>query len=56
MDLHMALKSCLEIGSAKTLFTFLQDILQVCKNVFGENSEKVFPTKFWQDFAGLTDQ
>ena len=28
-DLHMALKSCNEIGSAKTLFTFLLDLQKI---------------------------
>ena len=28
-DLHMALKSCNEIGSAKTLFSFLIDLQKI---------------------------
>ena len=28
-DLHMALKSCNEIGSAKTLLSFMQDLQKI---------------------------
>lgn len=50
MDLHMALKSCVEIGSSKTLYTFIQDVLLISQQIYGAKSDRVIPSPKWQHF------
>ena len=49
----MALKSCVEIGSAKTLLNFIEEVYAISCNLFGENSEKVIPDPYWREFCRL---
>lgn len=54
-DLHLALKSCVEIGSSKTLLSFINDVLRTSKSLFGEHSSRVFPGKYWQEYLRNKD-
>ena len=49
----MALKSCVEIGSAKTLYTFIEEINAISTNLFGQNRERVIPDPYWREFCRI---
>ena len=52
----MALKSCLEIGSSKTLYAFIMDVLTMTKSIYGSNSEYHIPNQKWQTYLQQTNK